>query len=144
MTSSKKFRTWHKTNTLFKSVANENSNNNFSQHKSKAWSRDFDLFSIKRFSFPVMRSPAILCLLVVLDTSGGHNLSNQIINSFPSRSFQGLRDFTLLIVTFKSFHFFLTFASPFITGCQAKAPITSTREFPWKVVTNLFASSIPS
>ena len=38
---------------------------------------------------------------------------------------------------------FVTFASACITGRKSKAPITSTREFPWKVVTNLFASSIP-
>ena len=121
MISSKKFLKWHKTNTLFQSVANENSNNNFSQQKSNAWSRDFDLFLIIRFLFPVMWSPAIICLLVVLDTSGGHNLSNQFISSFPSRSFQGLRDFTLLIVTFKSsiflylrigFHYWLPRESP--------------------------------
>ena len=36
-------------------------------------------FIIKRFSFPVMRSPATLRLLVVLDTSGSHNLSNQYL-----------------------------------------------------------------
>ena len=38
---------------------------------------------------------------------------------------------------------YITFASACITGRKTKAPITSTREFPWKVVTNLFASSIP-
>ena len=78
-------------NTLFKSVANENSNNNSSHLKSKAWSRDFDLFLIKRFSFSVMRSPVISCLLVVLDTSGGHNLSNQFLTEiikFSSIRFQ--------------------------------------------------------
>ena len=90
MTSSKKFRKWHKTNTLFKNVANENSNNNSSHLKWKAWSRDFDLFLIKRFSFPVMRSPAIVCLLVVLDTSGSHNLSNQYLTE---------------IIKFSSIHF---------------------------------------
>ena len=37
------------------------------------------VFIIKRISFPVMRSPAIIFLLVVLDTSGGHNLSNQFL-----------------------------------------------------------------
>ena len=33
------------------------------------------------------------------------------INSFPSRSFQGLRDFILLIATFKSYHFSLPYHS---------------------------------
>ena len=78
-------------NTLFKSVANENSNNNSSHLKSKAWSRDLDLFLIKRFSFSVMRSPVISCLLVVLDTSGGHNLSSQFLTEiikFSSIYFQ--------------------------------------------------------
>ena len=91
MNSSKKFRKWHKRNTLFKSVANENSNNNSSHLKSKAWSRDFDLFLIKSFSFSVMRSPVKSCLLVVLGTSGGHNLSNQFwtgIIKFLSIHFQ--------------------------------------------------------
>ena len=81
----KQFRKWHKTNTLFKSVANENSYNNSRHLKLKAWSRDFDLFLIKRFSFSVMRS------LVVLDTSGGHNLSNQFLTEiikFSSIHFQ--------------------------------------------------------
>ena len=76
-------------NTLFKSVANENSNNNSSHLKSKA--RDFDLFLIKRYSLSVMRSPVISWLLVVLDTSGGHNLSNQFLTEiikFSSIHFQ--------------------------------------------------------
>ena len=48
------------------------------------------VFIIKRFSFPVMRSPAILRLLVVLDTSGSHNLSNQYLTE---------------IIKFSSIHF---------------------------------------
>ena len=48
------------------------------------------------------------------------------------------------LIKLLSIHFYQVISSASITDRKSKTPITSTREFPRKVVTNLLTSSVPS